>query len=77
MTYRYFFGRARHTPGSVQSEGWMTILGVTTVMDGGRDFKICAIGSINSYYFPYKEDGYQPNSRGLYTYYKDSLLKVG
>ena len=54
ITYRYFFGRAHHTPGSVESEGGMTILGVTTVMDGGRDFKICAIGSINSYYFPYK-----------------------
>ena len=22
-------------------------------------------------------DGHQPNSRGLYTHYKDSLLKVG
>ena len=23
------------------------------------------------------KDGHQPNSRGLYTHYKDSLLKVG
>ncbi len=28
--------------------------------------------------FPYLiGDGHQPNSRGLYTHYKDSLLKVG
>ena len=26
--------------------------------------------------FPYKGDGHQPNSRGLYTHDKDSLLKV-
>ena len=36
---------------------------------------ICAIGSIN--YFHIIGDGHQPNSRGLYTHYKDSLLKVG
>ena len=38
---------------------------------------ICAIGSINSLYFHIIGDGHQPNSRGLYTHYKDSLLKVG
>ena len=38
---------------------------------------ICAIGSIHSHYFHIIGDGYQPNSRGLYTHYKDSLLKVG
>ena len=38
---------------------------------------ICAIGSINSQYFHTIGDGHQPNSRGLYTHYKDSLLKVG
>ena len=28
-------------------------------------------------YFHIIGDGHQPNSRGLYTHYKDSLLKVG
>ena len=31
----------------------------------------------NSHYFHIIGDGHQPNSRGLYTHYKDSLLKVG
>ena len=35
------------------------------------------VGSINSHYFHIIGDGHQPNSRGLYTHYKDSLLKVG
>ena len=39
---------------------------------------ICVPGSINSHYFHIIGDGKnQPNSRGLYTYYNDSLLKVG
>ena len=32
---------------------------------------------LNSHYFHIIVDGHQPNSRGLYTHYKDSLLKVG
>ena len=36
----------------------------------------CVLGS-KLPLFPYKGDGHQPNSRGLYTHYKDSLLKVG
>ena len=32
---------------------------------------------LNSHYFHIIGDGHQPNSRGLYTHYKDSLLKVG
>ena len=32
---------------------------------------------LNSHYFHIIMDGHQPNSRGLYTHYKDSLLKVG
>ena len=32
---------------------------------------------LNSNYFHIIGDGHQPNSRGLYTHYKDSLLKVG
>ena len=36
----------------------------------------CAIGSINSHYF-HIGDGHQPNSRGLYTLYKNSPLNVG
>ena len=32
---------------------------------------------LNSHYFRMIGDGHQPNSRGLYTHYKDSLLKVG
>ena len=32
---------------------------------------------LNSHYFHIVGDGHQPNSRGLYTHYKDSLLKVG
>ena len=35
------------------------------------------LGSINSLYFHIIGDGHQPNSRGLYNHYKDSLLKVG
>ena len=30
------------------------------------------LGSINSHYFHIIGDGHQPNSRGLYTHYKDS-----
>ena len=32
---------------------------------------------LNSHYFRIIGDGHQPNSRGLYTHYKDSYLKVG
>ena len=32
---------------------------------------------LNSHFFHIIGDGHQPNSRGLYTHYKDSLLKVG
>ena len=32
---------------------------------------------LNSHYFHIIGDGHQPNSRGLYTHYKDSLLKGG
>ena len=32
---------------------------------------------LNSHYWHIIGDGHQPNSRGLYTPYKDSLLKVG
>ena len=32
---------------------------------------------LNSHYFHIMGDGHQPNSRGLYTHYKDSLLKGG
>ena len=36
----------------------------------------CVVGS-NLPLFNVIGDGHQPNSRGLYTHYKDSLLKVG
>ena len=32
---------------------------------------------LNSHYFHIIGDGHQPNSRGLYTHYKDSYWKVG
>ncbi len=32
---------------------------------------------LNSHYFHIIGDGHQPNSRGLYTHYKDSVIKVG
>ena len=32
-------------------------------------------GSINSHYFHTIGDGHQPNSRGLYTHYKDSYQR--
>ncbi len=32
---------------------------------------------LNSHYIHVKGDGHQPNSRGLYTHYEDSPLKVG
>ena len=32
---------------------------------------------LNSHYFRIIGDGHQASSRGLYTHYKDSLLKVG
>ena len=34
------------------------------------------LGSINSQYFHIIGNGHQPNSKGLYGHYKDSLLKV-
>ena len=40
-------------------------------VEGFESFR-CAIGSINSLYFHIIGDGHQPNSRGLYTHYKDS-----
>ena len=39
--------------------------------------KIHMCQGLNSHYFHIIGDGHQPNSRGLYTHYKDSLLKVG
>ena len=40
---------------------------------------ICALGSKpkRPIFFRVVEDGHQPHIRGLYTSYKDSLLKVG
>ncbi len=32
---------------------------------------------LNSHYFHIIGDGHQPNSRGLYTHYKDSVIKGG
>ena len=32
---------------------------------------------LNSHFFRIIGDGHQPNSRGLYTHYKDSLFLVG
>ena len=32
---------------------------------------------LNSHYFHVIGDGHQPNSRGLYTHYKDSIIKGG
>ena len=41
---------------------------------GGATPNLCTYvpGSINSHYFHTIGDGHQPNSRGLYTHYKDS-----
>ena len=47
------------------------ILKVPTVV------KIHVCWGLDSHWFPVVGDGHQPNSRGLYTHYKDSLLKVG
>ena len=44
-------------------------------MKGQRLVYMCQ--GLNSHYFHIMGDGHQPNSRGLYTHYKDSLLKVG
>ncbi len=46
----------------------------TTVKTSGGIY-LCQ--GLNSHYFHIIGDGHQPNSRGLYTHYKDSLLKVG
>ena len=45
-------------------------------MKHGEDILKCA-RSLNPLYFHIIGDGHQLNSRGLYTHYKDSLLKVG
>ena len=37
----------------------------------------CVRSGLNFHYFHIVGDGHQPHSRGLYTHYKDSLLKVG
>ena len=42
---------------------------------GTEETDVCQ--GLNSHYFHIIGDGHQPNSRGLYTHYKDSLLKVG
>ena len=48
---------------------------------GERRFLFCAVPGLialgNEDYFHIIGDGHQPNSRGLYTHYKDSYLKVG
>ena len=38
--------------------------------------KIHVCQGLNSHYFHIIGDGHQPNSRGLYTHYKDSMLAV-
>ena len=46
--------------------------------DGERDpYYSHMCQGLNSHYFHIIGDGHQPNSRGLYIHYKDSLLKVG
>ena len=40
-----------------------------------RDKHMCQ--GLNSHYLHIIEDGHQPNSRGLYTHYMDSLIKGG
>ena len=40
---------------------------------GRKIVSICAIWSTNSH----NREGHQPNSRGLYTHYKDSFIKGG
>ena len=42
-----------------------------------REGKFHLCYGLNSHYFHTIGDGHQPNSRGLYTHYKDSLWKVG
>ena len=41
----------------------------------GGGYYMCQ--GLNSHYFHIIGDGHQPNSRGLYTHYKDFLLKMG
>ena len=44
----------------------------------GRIWSLNVRSGLNSHYFHIIGDGHQPNSsKGLYTRYKDSLLKVG
>ena len=40
-------------------------------------YMLWVIMGLNSHYFHIIVDGHQPFCRGLYTYYNDSLLKVG
>ena len=41
-------------------------------------FEVLSVpGSINSHYFHIIGDGHQPNSRGLCTHYKDSVINGG
>ena len=42
---------------------------------GGCNFNMCQ--GLNSHYFHIIGDGHQPNNRGLYTHYKDSVIKGG
>ncbi len=42
-----------------------------------QDFSIHVCQGLNSHYFHIIGDGHQPNSRGLYTHYKDSVIKGG
>ena len=50
-------------------------LSTTTARQGDVHIHVCQ--GLNSHYFHIVGDGHQPNSRGLYTHYKDSLLKGG
>ena len=43
----------------------------------GQNLQIYMCWGLNSHWFPVVGDGHQPNRRGVYTHYKDSLLKVG
>ena len=54
---------------------FITYTDFMTVIEPNHGFNMRQ--GLNSHYFHIIGDGHQPTSRGLYTHYKDSLLKVG
>ena len=69
---------AAQPPGVDEINQALGELGVDSELLGGNGWVyIIMCQGLNSHYFHIIADGHQPTSRGLYTHYKDSVIKGG